>query len=225
MRVRTCPSGPDTSHPHCVAVFQDVPEAVAYVSEPALHHQQHTQQAPTSQALPARPAFASSSLSVPVSDGYWSTSAGGWVVALSLLIAVRQGRAQADAARLDVRTLQARQHESRVQVSRCRAQTAAGDLRILPLSTQDDYGALGCTALVCQHAVHAGHAVDVCVSDLLLQSRELKEKRAQYLQQQQLLKEEAAAKRCAMLGHLYCKRSFNDTQNLWSLHMHPNTPS
>jgi hypothetical protein len=32
---------------------------------------------------------------------------------------------------------------------------------------------------------------------LSLQDRELKAKRAQYLQQQQLLKEEAAAKRCA----------------------------
>jgi len=38
------------------------------------------------------------------------------VVALSLLIAVRQGRSHADAARLDVRALQARQHDSRVQV-------------------------------------------------------------------------------------------------------------
>lgn len=83
------------------------------------HHHQHSQQdsrpIPTpSQAVPPRPAFASSSLAAPAS--YWSTSAGGWVVALSLLFAVRQGREHADAARLDVRALQARQQDSRVQV-------------------------------------------------------------------------------------------------------------
>jgi hypothetical protein len=37
-------------------------------------------------------------------------------VAMSLLVAVRQGRLAADAGRLDVKALQARQEGSRVQV-------------------------------------------------------------------------------------------------------------
>jgi hypothetical protein len=48
------------------------------------------------------------------------------VVALSLLIAVRQGREHADAARLDVRALQARQQESRVQVSQADSRQLTG---------------------------------------------------------------------------------------------------
>jgi hypothetical protein len=57
------------------------------------------------------------------------------VVALSLLIAVRQGRAQADAARLDVRALQARQHESRVQVSRSLSDKSAPELCLVWVSS------------------------------------------------------------------------------------------
>lgn len=97
--------------------------ASALTQSEALHNQPQQQQQqevavaqPASISGPLRPAFASSSLSAPVGTGYWATSAGGWVVALSLLIAVRQGRSHADAARLDVRALQARQHDSRVQV-------------------------------------------------------------------------------------------------------------
>lgn len=103
------------------------------VASTAQHDRQATQQQQTqrntfsssSQALAPHPIFASSSLSVPLGGGYWATSAGGWVVALSLLIAVRQGRAHADAARLDVRALQARQQESRVQVRQAGRQASS----------------------------------------------------------------------------------------------------
>lgn len=107
--------------------LQDVPEAVS-VAANHLHQQQQQQDSTTSAATtqPQRPAFASSSLAVPASSSYWASSAGGWVVALSLLIAVRQGRAHADAARLDVRALQARQQESRVQVCVCRDEGREG---------------------------------------------------------------------------------------------------
>lgn len=120
-----------------VSTTQGVPEALASTAsthsisnqqlDQLQHQQQHPQQqhpqqehstpgATASQSVSPRPAFASSSLAAPVSSSYWSNSAGGWVLALSLLFAVRQGREQADAARLDVRALQARQQDSRVQV-------------------------------------------------------------------------------------------------------------
>lgn len=48
--------------------------------------------------------------------GVWHGSVGGWAAALLVLAAVRQGRVQADAERLDVRALQQRQQDSRMQV-------------------------------------------------------------------------------------------------------------
>jgi hypothetical protein len=106
--------------------LQHVPEptAAAVTAQQALQQQQlqlqQQQQQSTDGSITtttvARPAFASSSLTAPAGGGYWATAASGWVVALSLLAAVRQGRAHADAARLDVRALQARQQDSRIQV-------------------------------------------------------------------------------------------------------------
>lgn len=57
------------------------------------------------------PALASMSAAGPYS---WTSSIYGWVTAFALLLAVRQGRSQADADRLDVRALQSRQTESRM---------------------------------------------------------------------------------------------------------------
>jgi hypothetical protein len=51
-----------------------------------------------------------------VPSGYWQSTAGGWAIAAAVLLAIRLGRQRADAERLDVRALQARQQESRVQV-------------------------------------------------------------------------------------------------------------
>ncbi len=46
----------------------------------------------------------------------WEAPAGGWAIAACLLLAVRQGRLAAEEDRLDVRELQLRQQDSRVQV-------------------------------------------------------------------------------------------------------------
>lgn len=116
-------SHPTTAAEQEAAETEEAPEATATVSAPFHHphqqqqHSQDTLTSPTSALVVSQPpAFASTSLAAPASSSYWATSAGGWVVALSLLFAVRQGRQHADAARLDVRALQSRQQESRVQV-------------------------------------------------------------------------------------------------------------
>jgi hypothetical protein len=79
------------------------------------HQQQQQQQHIT---IPATPNTSSPAAALPAAGaaGFWESSAGGWVVAMSLLVAVRQGRLAADAGRLDVKALQARQEGSRVQV-------------------------------------------------------------------------------------------------------------
>lgn len=94
----------DTATPTTAAAAREqavteptVPTADTLVSVPTSH--------------PSSPALSAAS-----PGGFWESSAGGWVVALSLLLAVRQGRLAADAGRLDVKALQARQHSSRVQV-------------------------------------------------------------------------------------------------------------
>jgi hypothetical protein len=226
---------------------QEAPEATATVSASSHphHQQQHLQDtltSPTSSLVVSQhPAFASTSLAAPASSSYWATSAGGWVVALSLLFAVRQGRQHADAARLDVRALQSRQQESRVQVG----YRAHGGPWVIWAEGPD----MGCSAkgavdadtymcaTFCLHIAGMRHssrlltsrqllwltchlrkdilstvrtlcclstqryakclliAAEVVCLLMCLQSRELKEKRALYLQQQTLLKEEAAAKR------------------------------
>jgi hypothetical protein len=81
------------------------------------HQQQHHQQQQHI-TIPATPNTSSPAAALPVAGaaGFWESSAGGWVVAMSLLVAVRQGRLAADAGRLDVKALQARQEGSRVQV-------------------------------------------------------------------------------------------------------------
>jgi hypothetical protein len=120
-----------SSHVCACPALQAVPEVLATATASPSIATQHSlqQQASTSrsdgllmQAAPAQPP-APARLS---SSSYWESSAGGCVVAMSLLMAIRQGRSHADAARLDVRALQGRQQDSRVQVREGAA--PAGDL-------------------------------------------------------------------------------------------------
>jgi hypothetical protein len=63
-------------------------------------------------------------LTKPASSAFWESSAGGWVVAAAVLLASRQGRLQAEADRLDVRVLQQRQSQNRVQSKELREKRA-----------------------------------------------------------------------------------------------------
>lgn len=108
--------------------FHQAPGTLGFIQLPALAMQAHrltaaatTAATHAAHAAPARalaiaatPLPAAAALQPPVS--YLESSAGGYVVALAVLLSVRQGRVQADDDRTDVRALEVKQQDSRVQV-------------------------------------------------------------------------------------------------------------
>lgn len=109
-----------TVGPFCVFMLTQAPEPTATAT--AAPPDQGNTSSPVPQSQVSIPSNSITPTPIQVSPAaftlshFLESSAGGWVIAAALLLAVREGRSRADADRLDVRVLQARQENSRVQV-------------------------------------------------------------------------------------------------------------